>query len=69
MNLGLKWQIKEMVHPSFIEGRIGKVTLDGIDFGILGEIHPEVLEAWKLENPVAVFEIGIQKIIKTKFEM
>jgi phenylalanyl-tRNA synthetase beta chain len=69
MNLGLKWQIEEMVHPSFIEGRIGKVKLDGVDFGILGEIHPEVLEAWKLENPVAVFEIGIQKIIETKFEM
>jgi len=69
MNLGLKWQIEEIVHPSFIEGRIGKVTLDGIDFGILGEIHPEVLEAWKLENPVAVFEINILKIIETNFKM
>ena len=69
MNLGLEWQIKERIHPSFIKGRIGEVTLDGIDVGVLGEIHPQVLETWKLENPVAAFEINIQKIIRTKLEM
>jgi phenylalanyl-tRNA synthetase beta chain len=63
MNLGVEWQIKETVHPSFIEGRVGTVTVDGVDVGVLGEVNPQVLEAWKLENPVAAFEINVQKII------
>jgi len=66
MNLGVEWQIKETVHPSFIEGRVGTVTVDGVDVGVLGEVNPQVLEAWKLENPVAAFEINVQKIIVDK---
>jgi phenylalanyl-tRNA synthetase beta chain len=66
MNFGVDWQIKEAVHPSFIEGRVGTATANGIDIGVLGEIHPKVLEAWKLENPVAAFEINIQEIVKSK---
>jgi phenylalanyl-tRNA synthetase beta chain len=66
MNLGVEWQIKETVHPSFIEGRVGTATVNGVDVGVLGEVNPQVLEAWKLENPVAAFEINVQKIIVNK---
>lgn len=66
MNLGVDWQIKETVHPSFIEGRVGATTVNGVSVGVLGEVHPSVLEAWKLENPVATFEINLQKIIECK---
>jgi phenylalanyl-tRNA synthetase beta chain len=66
MNLGVKWKIKETVHPSFIEGRVGTATVDGVDVGVLGEVNPQVLEAWKLENPVAAFEINVHKIIENK---
>ncbi|MEM2082104.1 MAG: phenylalanine--tRNA ligase subunit beta [Candidatus Bathyarchaeia archaeon] len=66
MNLGVNWQIKETVHSSFIEGRVGAVMVNGVNVGVLGEVHPQVLEAWKLENPVAAFEININKIIKAK---
>lgn len=66
MNLGVNWQIKETVHSSFIEGRVGAVMVNGVNVGVLGEVHPQVLEAWKLENPVAAFEININKTIKTK---
>ena len=66
-NLGVNWQIKETVHPSFIEGRVGKVTVSDVDVGVVGEVNPLVLEAWKLENPVAAFEINFQKILETKF--
>ncbi|MBN1245017.1 phenylalanine--tRNA ligase subunit beta [Candidatus Bathyarchaeota archaeon] len=66
MNLGVEWQIKETVHPSFIEGRVGTATVNGVDVGVLGEVNPQVLEAWKLENPVAAFEINVQKIIANK---
>jgi phenylalanyl-tRNA synthetase beta chain len=69
MNLGMEWQINETVHPSFIEGRVGTVTVDGVYVGILGEVNPQVLEAWKLENPVSVFEINVQEIIANKLDM
>ena len=67
-NLGVEWQIMETAHPSFIEGRVGKVRVGDVDVGFVGEINPLVLEAWKLENPVAAFEVNLQKILlgKTK---
>jgi phenylalanyl-tRNA synthetase beta chain len=64
MNLGLEWQIKETKHPSFIDGRVGAAIVKGTNVGILGEISPKVLTAWKLENPVAAFEINLEKIGK-----
>ena len=66
MNFGVEWQIKATVHPSFIEGRVGAVMVNGIDVGVLGEVNPQVLEAWKLENPVAALEIKMHEIIKSK---
>jgi phenylalanyl-tRNA synthetase beta chain len=66
MNLGVKWAIKETNHPSFIEGRAGKVIVNGVEIGIIGEVNPMVLEAWKLENPVAAFEINLQKVLEQK---
>ena len=65
-NLGVEWQIKETVHPSYIEGRVGVATVNGVEVGVLGEVNPQVLEAWKLENPVSAFEINVQKIIVNK---
>ena len=65
-NFGVEWQIKETTHPSFIEGRVGTVIVGGADVGVLGEVNPLVLETWKLENPVAAFEIDLQRIIEKK---
>jgi phenylalanyl-tRNA synthetase beta chain len=68
MNFGVEWQIKTILHPSFIEGRVGAAMVNGADVGVLGEVNPQVLEAWKLENPVAAFEINIGEIIKNKLK-
>jgi phenylalanyl-tRNA synthetase beta chain len=65
-NLGVDWQIKATTHPSFIEGRVGVAVVNGVNVGVLGEINPQVLVAWKLENPTAAFEVNMQKIIKSK---
>jgi phenylalanyl-tRNA synthetase beta chain len=66
MNLGLEWQIKEAKHPSFIDGRMGAVIVQGANVGILGEIHPNALATWKIENPTIAFEINMEKIVKIK---
>lgn len=65
-NFGVEWQIQETAHSSFIEGRVGKVIMNGIDIGVVGELCPLVLESWKLENPAAAFEIVFQTIIDRK---
>ena len=64
-NLGLKWQIKEAEHPSFLDGRTAAIMIKGKQLGILGEIHPQVLNNFELENPVAAFEINMEKIINS----
>jgi phenylalanyl-tRNA synthetase beta chain len=65
-NLGVEWQITKTAHPSFIEGRVGKVRVGDVDVGLVGEINPSVLESWKLETPVAAFEVNIQRIFVGK---
>jgi phenylalanyl-tRNA synthetase beta chain len=65
-NFGVEWQIKEATHPSYIEGRAGKVIISCVEVGIVGEVNPLVLETWKLENPAAAFEVNFQKILSDK---
>jgi phenylalanyl-tRNA synthetase beta chain len=65
-NFGVGWQIKETTHPSFIEGRVGKVIVNSSEVGVVGEVNPLVLDAWKLENPVAAFEVNFQRIAVSK---
>jgi phenylalanyl-tRNA synthetase beta chain len=65
-NFGLEWRIERTEHPSFIDGRTGRVVVNEEDVGVLGEIHPEVLEEWKLENPVAAFELNMERILGIK---
>ncbi len=46
-------------HPSFIDGRVATVVLDGEPVGIIGELHPSVLVEHDLEVPVAGFEFDV----------
>ena len=66
MNLDLEWRIKETKHPSFIDGRAGAIIISGKTAGILGEINPKVLTAWKIENPTVAFEVNMNMVVQTK---
>ena len=65
-NFGVEWKIRETTHPSFMEGRVGEILVGGVCVGFVGEINPAVLEAWKLENPAAAFELHLQQLIDAK---
>jgi len=65
-NMGVSWKIQSISHPSFLEGRTGAVIANGVNVGILGEVSPNVLSTWKLENPTAAFEINLQQIVEWK---
>lgn len=62
--LDLTYEIEEeeKSHPSFIEGRVGRVVVDGKKIAYIGEIHPQVLQNWNLEMPVSGFEINITEL-------
>jgi len=46
-------------HPSFIDGRVAEVVVDGESAGVVGEIHPKVLVERELEVPVSAFEFRL----------
>ncbi len=61
-SLGLKCEISEAEHPSFIAGRAASVTVKGKNVATFGELSPEVLANWQLEMPVAAMEINLDTL-------
>jgi len=51
--------------PFFIKGRAGRVVIGGKTLGGFGEIHPEVLNSWELEMPVASCELDVNLLFKS----
>jgi phenylalanyl-tRNA synthetase beta chain len=52
--------VRPVEHPSFIRGRVAALHDSQQEWiGTLGEVHPEVLEAYGLRHPVAVMEVSL----------
>ena len=60
-NLGAEFSVAEWEHPSFMDGRTARVVFEGGE-GVLGEIHPEVLENFGIKYPAAGFEIDVTRL-------
>lgn len=58
--LSLDYSVKESDDPAFIGGRRADIIVNGKKAGVFGEIHPSVLNAFDLEQPVAAFEIDLR---------
>ncbi|TAL11148.1 MAG: phenylalanine--tRNA ligase subunit beta [Nitrospirae bacterium] len=54
-------------HPSFIEGRAARIELVGpggtSSIGLIGELHPEVLERWQISMPCSMFELALDPLL------
>lgn len=61
-SLGAKYKLKPAKHKSFIPHRVANIFVGGKNVGIVGEVSPAVLGNWKLEMPVAAFELDIEKL-------
>ncbi|MDT3776193.1 phenylalanine--tRNA ligase subunit beta [Nitrospira sp. MA-1] len=55
------YELEPVTHPSFLEGRVGRIRCNGHSVGYIGEFHPEVLEAWQIDMPTSGFEFEIRK--------
>jgi phenylalanyl-tRNA synthetase beta chain len=64
-NLGIKFALQPAINQSFLEGRVGSILIGGEDVGIMGEIHPQILQNWRLEDPVAAFELDLEKLFNS----
>jgi phenylalanyl-tRNA synthetase beta chain len=61
-DFGVELETPATDHPSFIDGRVASVVVDGADVGVVGEIHPAVLVEHDLELPVAAFEFDLDAL-------
>lgn len=50
-------------HPSFLPGRAATIRVDGKPLGIMGEVHPQVLNNWGIEKPVAALELDLSPFV------
>jgi phenylalanyl-tRNA synthetase beta chain len=61
-NLKVNYRLKRTSHSSFIPGRVADVVTNNKSIGVIGEIHPKVIENCGLEMPVAGFEINLEEL-------
>ncbi|MEM4360645.1 MAG: phenylalanine--tRNA ligase subunit beta [Candidatus Anstonellaceae archaeon] len=63
-SMGIDYKIEQTNHPSFISGRVGKIIVNDLYVGLVGEVHPEVLEKFSIEQPVVVCELFLDELKK-----
>jgi phenylalanyl-tRNA synthetase beta chain len=64
LNLGFEFTVSPIVDPSYLEGRVGSIHIGGREVGIIGEVHPQVLENWRLENPAVAIELDLEQLFQ-----
>ncbi|HUC38584.1 MAG TPA: phenylalanine--tRNA ligase subunit beta [Candidatus Acidoferrum sp.] len=65
-NLTKDYKFEEFKDPSFIEGRCARVVVQGKALAVFGEVHPEVLLNFKIEEPVVAGEMIISQEVDAK---
>jgi len=61
-DIGLKYLIKDKLHPGFVNGRCASIIFKNREIGFFGEIHPKTITNFELEHPIIAFEIQINNI-------
>ena len=54
----------ERNNPSYHPGRCAHVTIDGVDVGVLGQVHPLVAKNYGMESEVYCAEINFTKLLE-----
>lgn len=60
--LDQSYQLEVFQHPSFLAGRAGRIMANGVPIGLIGELHPEVLERWQIGVPAVAFDLDLRHI-------
>ena len=62
--LNQAYSLEPIKHPSFLSGRVGGIVSDEKQVGVIGELHPEVLERWQISVPAVAFEIDLTELAR-----
>ena len=54
--------IRTKPYPIFIEGRSGEILAGEKSVGMIGEIHPEILDKWGIKMPTVLFELDLNAL-------
>ncbi|MGC8547846.1 MAG: phenylalanine--tRNA ligase subunit beta [Candidatus Micrarchaeia archaeon] len=60
--LNASLELKQSENKAFINGRCGEILLNKKSAGFIGEIHPEVLANFGIEEPTIAMEIELPKL-------
>jgi phenylalanyl-tRNA synthetase beta chain len=61
--LGKDYSLSPVSHPSFLDGRAGSIVVGANTIGVIGEVHPEVLERWQIGVPVVAFDVNLSQLV------
>ena len=62
--LGIKYSLRPYEHPVMINGRCGCIVVNDVTVGIVGEIHPKILNYLGINLPTAAIELNLSELIK-----
>lgn len=60
-SLSKKYELKLSNHPSFFDKRQAQIIVNGETIGMIGMIHPKVLESFNIHFPCCAIEINLEK--------
>jgi len=60
--LDMNYAVKSAEHNSFITGRVSRVSVRNKNIAYVGELHPQVLQNFGIEQPVAALEINLTQL-------
>jgi len=60
--LGLEYKLEEVEHPSFIPGRVARISIKDKNIAYIGELHPLVLDSFELEMPASCLELNLTEL-------
>ncbi len=63
--LNADYELSESSDERFLPGRRADIMVGGRSVGMIGEVHPQVLENWGVEMPCAAGEIDIRLLLES----
>jgi phenylalanyl-tRNA synthetase beta chain len=61
--LGRDYSLEPIGHGSFIPGRVGRIKVQDRETGLIGELHPQILENWDIHMPCSAFELTLDSLL------
>ena len=64
-SIGISESYQPTDDPSFQAGRCAKILADGVELGIIGEVHPDIRVRFDLKpQPITLFELYLEEVLE-----